>query len=51
MTAHQLRKHLAGQHGIVLWGANHDHLTRRHDQDHTSRDAGHGHDHDGEGDG
>lgn len=50
MTAHELRKHLAAQHGIVLWGANYDHLTARHDQDHTAG-ADHEHDHDGEGDG
>lgn len=51
MSARDLRKHLEDQHGIVLWGANWDHLTARHTQDHAAGGAGHDHDHDREGDG
>lgn len=50
MTAHQLRKHLADQHEIVMWGAAYDTLLRRHDVDHRfSTEVDHVHD--GEGDG
>lgn len=50
MTAGQLRKHLAQRHGVFLWGADWDHLVRRHDQAHIDH-ADHAHDEVPAGDG
>lgn len=51
MTGYELRRHLASQHGVVMWGAPYDLLEARHTEAHQSIGVDHVHDHDGEGDG
>lgn len=51
MTAHQLRRHLAESHGVVMWGAPFEILEATHTHAHQSIGVDHSHDHDGEGDG
>jgi hypothetical protein len=51
MTAYELRKHLAAEHGVRILGADWDTLLAVHDVEHRAAGVDHHHHWDVEGDG